>query len=84
MNAFKSWPWGAALKSPSVHSLSFLFRSSPAQRLQQDLGAASRMEDQGVFVLIPTILGLILLRALLGLLAEKDRSKTEGEWSQAQ
>ncbi|XP_040118871.1 fas apoptotic inhibitory molecule 3 [Oryx dammah] len=36
----------------------------------QDPGAASGMEDQGVFVLIPTILGLILL-ALLGLLAKR-------------
>ncbi|XP_055275950.1 fas apoptotic inhibitory molecule 3 isoform X2 [Moschus berezovskii] len=36
----------------------------------QSPGAASGMEDQGVFVLIPTILGLILL-ALLGLLAKR-------------
>ncbi|XP_044799201.2 fas apoptotic inhibitory molecule 3 isoform X4 [Bubalus bubalis] len=36
----------------------------------QGPGAASGMEDQGVFILIPTILGLILL-ALLGLLAKR-------------
>ena len=37
------------------------------------------MEDQGVFVLIPTILGLILL-ALLGLLAKRIVHRRKGEW----
>ncbi|XP_010852511.1 PREDICTED: fas apoptotic inhibitory molecule 3 isoform X1 [Bison bison bison] len=44
----------------------------------QGPGAASGMEDQGVFVLIPTILGLILL-ALLGLLAKRIIQRRKGE-----
>ncbi|XP_055275951.1 fas apoptotic inhibitory molecule 3 isoform X3 [Moschus berezovskii] len=43
----------------------------------QSPGAASGMEDQGVFVLIPTILGLILL-ALLGLLAKRIVQRRKG------
>lgn len=39
----------------------------------------SGMEDQGVFVLIPTILGLILL-ALLGLLVKRIVQRRKGEW----
>ncbi|XFG08130.1 PREDICTED: fas apoptotic inhibitory molecule 3 [Capra hircus] len=55
------------LQTASYNQQTRLHRQSGSN---QAPGAASGMEDQGVFVLIPTILGLILL-ALLGLLAKR-------------
>ncbi|XP_061015939.1 fas apoptotic inhibitory molecule 3 isoform X3 [Dama dama] len=55
------------LQTASYNHQTWLHRQRASN---QGPGAVSGMEDQGVFVLIPTILGLILL-ALLGLLVKR-------------
>ncbi|XP_065792769.1 immunoglobulin mu Fc receptor isoform X3 [Muntiacus reevesi] len=62
------------LQTASYNHQTWLHRQRASN---QGPGAVSGMEDQGVFVLIPTILGLILL-ALLGLLVKRIVQRRKG------
>lgn len=68
-----------AALTPSLPDLSLLSPPpSLLSSLNQGPGPVSGMEDQGFYILTPTILGLILL-ALLGLVAKRVIQRRKGE-----